>query len=259
MLDPIRALLAGVLAVAGSAKSHLAAADPDVLWKIVNGQCVVEETKANNPAPCAEVDLAGGPDRGFAVLKDLAGLTQYLVIPTRRIEGIESPELLAPNAPNYWQDAWQARRFVIAAAAAPLARDDIGLAVNSRFARSQDQLHIHVDCMQPDVKEALHDHAAEIGEAWSPLDASLAGNRYVVRRLAGTELGDSDPFRLLADGLADAREHMGEETLVVTGTIFGDGSPGFYLLSDRTDLAAGHRAGGEQLLDHACALAKPSP
>jgi CDP-diacylglycerol pyrophosphatase len=259
MLDPFRALLAGVLAVAGSAESHLAAADPEALWKIVNGQCVVEETKANDPAPCVEVDLSGGPDRGFAVLKDLVGPTQYLVIPTRRIEGIESKELLAPHAPNYWQDAWQARRFVIAAAAAPLARDDIGLAVNSRFARSQDQLHIHVDCLRPDVKQALHDHAGEIGEAWSPLDVSLAGSHYVVRRVAGTELGEADPFHLLADGLAGARAHMGEETLVVVGTVFRDNKPGFYLLSDRADLAAGHRAGGEQLLDHACALAKPSP
>lgn len=259
MLDPIRALLAGALAVAGSAESRLAAADPDVLWKIVNGQCVVEEVKANDPAPCAEVELAGGPDRGFAVLKDLVGPTQYLVIPTRRIEGIESPELLAPETPNYWQDAWQARRFVIAAAAAPLGREDVGLAINSRFARSQNQLHIHVDCLRPDVKEALHAHEAEIGETWTPLDASLAGNRYVVRRLAGSELGDADPFRLLADGVAGAREHMGEETLVVAGTTFGDGSPGFYLLSDRMNLPAGDRAGGEQLLDHACALAKDSP
>jgi CDP-diacylglycerol pyrophosphatase len=259
MPDPIRALLAGALAIAGSAESRLAAADPDAVWKIVSGQCVVDEMKADNPAPCAQVDLAGGTERGFAVLKDLVGQTQYLVIPTRRIEGIESPELIAPDAPNYWQDAWQTRSFVVAAAAAPLTRDDIGLAVNSRFARSQNQLHIHVDCMRPDVKQTLHTHAAEIGERWSPLDTSLAGSHYVVRRLTGTELGDADPFRLLADGVAGARDHMGEETLVVAGATFGDGSAGFYLLSDRTDLAAGHRASGEQLLDHACTLVKGAP
>lgn len=259
MLDPIRALLAGALAIAGSAESHLASVDPDALWKIVNGQCVVEEVKANDPAPCAAVDLTGGPDRGFAVLKDLVGQTQYLVMPTRRLTGIESPELLAAEAPNYWQDAWDARSYVIAAADAPLTRDDIGLAVNSRFARSQEQLHIHIDCMKPEVKHALHQHEAEIGAAWSPLAAGLAGNQYIVRRLAGAELGDADPFRLLAEGIAGAVDHMGEETLVVAGTVFADGSPGFYLLSDRADLAAGHRAGGESLLDHACALANGAP
>ncbi len=131
MLDPIRALLAGALAVAGSAESHLAAVDPNALWNIVHGQCVVEETKAGDPAPCAEVDLSDGQDKGFALLKDIVGKTQFLLIPTRRLEGIESPELLAADTPNYWEDAWKARRFVAAAAQAPLTRDDIGLDVNS--------------------------------------------------------------------------------------------------------------------------------
>jgi len=259
MLDAIRALLAGALAAAGSAESHLAAVDPDALWKIVDSQCVVEQITANDPSPCTEVDLAGGRDRGFAVLKDLVGRTQYLVIPTRRVTGIESPDLLAPDAPNYWQDAWTARRYVVAAAAAPLTRDDIGLAVNSRFARSQNQLHIHVDCLKPNVKAALLRQAAKISADWAPLHVGPAGSHYVARQIAGAELGDADPFRLLADNVAGARENMGEETLVVAGATLGDGSPGFYVLSDRSDLAAGHRASGEQLLDHACALAKPQP
>ena len=258
MVDPIRALLAGALAAAGSLESHLASVDPNALWNIVHGQCVVEEMKANNPSPCTEVDLHGDPDRGFAVLKDIVGKTQYLVIPTRRIAGIESPELLAPDAPNYWQDAWASRHYVVAAAAAPLTRDDIGLAVNSRFARSQTQLHIHIDCLKPEVKQTLQLHAAEIGATWAPLEIGPTDSHYNVRRLDGTEL-TADPFQLLADGIAGAREHMEGETLVVAGAIFGDGSEGFYLLSDSSNLASGHRAGGEQLLDHACALAKPTP
>lgn len=259
MFDSIRALLAGAIAVLSSAESHLSAVDPNALWEIVHGRCVVNEIKAKTPVPCVEVDLSGGPKRGYAVLKDLVGPTQYLVIPTRRIEGIESPELLAPDAPNYWQDAWQARHFTITSAHAPLTRDDLGLAVNSRYARSQNQLHIHVDCLRPDVKKALHRHEAEIGAAWSPLDVRLAGSPYLVRRLGGSELGAANPFRLLAKGVAGARAHMGEETLAVAGAVFADGRKGFYLLSERADLAAGRRANGELLLDHACALAKPSP
>ena len=148
--------------------------------------------------PLPEVDLTGGTDRGFAVLKDLVGTTQYLVIPTRRVKGIESPELLAPDAPNYCQDAWQARRFVIAAAAA-LSPATNRAGINSHFARSQNQLHIHVDCMKPEVKAALHRDEAEIGATWSPLATELAGSHYVVRRLTGAELGDANPFRLLAE------------------------------------------------------------
>ena len=64
------------------------AADPDALWKIVNGQCVPDQQDHDNPKPCAMVALQDGIERGYAVLKDLNGATQFLVIPTARISGI---------------------------------------------------------------------------------------------------------------------------------------------------------------------------
>ena len=39
----------------------------------------------------------------YAVLKDLHGNTRFLLLPTDPISGIESPALLQPGAPNYWQ------------------------------------------------------------------------------------------------------------------------------------------------------------
>ena len=81
------------------------AADANALWHIVSEQCVPDQKQNHSPKPCEQVDLAGG----YAVLKDLVGNTQYLLIPTARISGIESPAVLAPNAPNYWADAWHAR------------------------------------------------------------------------------------------------------------------------------------------------------
>jgi CDP-diacylglycerol pyrophosphatase len=37
----------------------------------------------------------------------------FLLVPTRRVKGIECPYLWSSNAPNYWQDAWnQAQRYV---------------------------------------------------------------------------------------------------------------------------------------------------
>ncbi len=62
-----------------------AATDPDILWKIVHGKCVVDETRLGHPAPCAVVDLA----RGYAILKDIVGETQYLLIPTARVTGAQ--------------------------------------------------------------------------------------------------------------------------------------------------------------------------
>ena len=132
-----------------------AVADPNALWTIVNGQCVPDQRNNGDPAPCALVDLDGGEPRGYAVLKDLVGTTQYLLIPTERVPGIESPQILAVDAPNYFADAWRARSFVEQRAGRELPRDSLSLAINSADARSQDQLHIHVDCVRADVRQAL--------------------------------------------------------------------------------------------------------
>ena len=96
----------------------LVGADRQALWHVVHDLCVTNQRTSGNPAPCEEVHLARGePDDGYAVLKDLLGRTQYLLIPTRRLDGIESPELLAADAPNYWRDAWVARTYVFRALA----------------------------------------------------------------------------------------------------------------------------------------------
>ena len=73
------------------------------------------------------VNLAGG----YAVLKDISGATQYLLIPTTQISGIEDPALLAPLARNYFADAWQARGFVEKALGHAMPRDMLSLAINS--------------------------------------------------------------------------------------------------------------------------------
>ena len=65
--------------------------------------------------------------------------------------------------------------------------------------------------------------AAEIGTEWTPLAFGPPNSHYLVRLVVGAELGDKDPFRLLADGVAGARENMGEQTLVVAGATLADG------------------------------------
>jgi CDP-diacylglycerol pyrophosphatase len=230
------------------------AADPDALWNVVGGECVPSQQAKQDPAPCVSVDLAGG----YAVLKDQSGATQVLVIPTTKITGIESPVLLDPAAPNYWADAWRARHDVETFAHREIPREDLALAVNSIYGRSQDQLHIHVDCIRPDVRDALDTAMDRIGPKWAPLDVSLAGHRYRAMRIAGEELGDRNPFKLLADADPMARAEMGLETLVVAGAVFEDGSPGFIVLSDRFDPSMHDAASGESLLDHGCQVLHPA-
>jgi CDP-diacylglycerol pyrophosphatase len=231
------------------------AADRLALWRIVHDKCVPDEKASGSPAPCETVDISGGEDNGFAILKDLVGVAQFLAIPTRRITGIESPEILAPSAPNYWRAAWTARGAMERRLARPLSRDMIGMAINSAKARSQDQLHIHIDCLAPEVREALAAHGGELTKDWRPLSFELKGRGYVARRLDSSDLAGADPFRLLAEGDEGAASAMAMETLVVAGANFS-GREGFVLLADRADPSMGDIAHGEDLLDHSCAVAE---
>jgi CDP-diacylglycerol pyrophosphatase len=98
MIARVHLLLAAALAAALLLGDIVRADDRNVLWKIVQA-CVVAQTRTSDPAPCAYVNVSAGEQDGHAVLKDLRGKTQFLLIPTRRIAGIESPEILgaAPN------------------------------------------------------------------------------------------------------------------------------------------------------------------
>jgi CDP-diacylglycerol pyrophosphatase len=246
----------GVGAVGALAFLNLGSAwaDPDALWRIITTECV-PHASAPDPQHCAAVDIRNGVERGTVVLKDRNGAVQYLLLPTARITGIESPALLAPQMPNYFAAAWRARTFVDALVHHAVPRDEMSLAVNSEQGRSQNQLHIHIDCLSVDVRDALRRHGEEIGDRWAPLAIPLAGVHYLARRVAGEEL-DPNPFSLLAE-LPDARVAMGKQTLVVVGANLPDGKPGFYLLSDHVDAVPGDMASGEMLQDHARACAAP--
>lgn len=225
------------------------AADPDVLWKIVHEQCVPDERLHADPAPCAVVS-----PEGWVMLKDHTGRAQFLLLPTARITGIEDPAILAADAPNYWQAAWDGRWRTMAALGKTLPRDDIALAVNSPLGRTQNQLHIHIDCVRADVRAALTAHMGAIGTDWATFPVPLNGHHYLARRLESEALRP-DPFRLLEDARQVNGGSLRDWTLVVVGAAFPDGRNGFVLLADRIDKAAGDRAAGEELQDHDCRLA----
>jgi CDP-diacylglycerol pyrophosphatase len=136
-------------------------------------------------------------------------------------------------------------------------RDWVSLAINSAVARTQDQLHIHIDCVRADVRAAVITHLAEIGSSWAPFPVPLAGNSYSAIEVAGENLDNVNPFRLLADGLPNARDAMGRQTLVVLGTVGASGQPGFVFLADQVYPEAGDVGAGEDLQDHtSCPVSK---
>lgn len=215
----------------------------------MHDQCVPAFVRTSDPAPCAALDLTAGEDRGYAIVKDLQGARQFLLIPTARIAGIESPALLDPATPNYFGIAWRARSFTEAVAGGTLPRHWLSLAVNSAVSRSQDQLHIHIDCLRADVHDAVVRYADQVGPTWVFFPVPLAGQTFSAMTVAGEDLDGHNPFLLLAEGLPGAFDEMGRHTLAVVGVDRADGAPGFLILAataERPETAVG----AEDLQDH---------
>lgn len=245
---PSIARFAAALAVVftASACARLATVDSNALWKIVDIRCVPSQEATGTPGQCTVVDL----DKRYVILKDIVGRSQHLLIPTDRITGIESPLLLAPHAKDYWVDAWDARQYVEHAVKRTLPDNELGLEINSPYRRSQNQLHIHIDCMRADVSEALARHANDTpGEwRWDTFD----GNRYRVMRVTSLA-GPDNPFRIVA------RDHQGEgamarQTILVTGAGPSTSEAGWLIVNSDIDLMNGSGT-AEGLLDHQCRVA----
>ena len=161
-----------------SAFAPPARADPNALWRIVHDACVPHMEAGLGPKPCERVDLDGGVEQGVAILKDLVGVSQMLAIPTRRITGIEDPQMLAPDAPPVFAVAWGAKTLVEERLHRTLPREAVGLAINSKWARSQQQLHVHVDCMAIPVMKALTEYASAFDSQWRAMTVPLQGRVY---------------------------------------------------------------------------------
>ena len=233
--------------------------DGQTLWQIVSTRCLPGSQANHRPDPCTEVAITEGAARCHVVLKDRSGVAKYLVMPTRLITGIEDPALLEPGAPNYFAPAWAARHLVEQRVGARLPRQDISVAVNSRYGRSQDLLHLHVDCMWTHVRDLLRDALPGIGHHWSRPTLMLAGAPYRAIRIDGEDAPTENPFSVLAHGLHVPPAEMGAWTLVLVGEDFPDGRPGFVLLAGRVDAEKGQRGSGEDLQDHSCAGRIPRP
>jgi CDP-diacylglycerol pyrophosphatase len=238
---PIRLALAAGLAVA------LIAAFPAVvdaqertnLWDVVHYACGGMTRLFGISLPCLKVDRQAG----YAIVRSPADNVRILAVPTRRISGIESPDLQRSETPPYWAYAWANRSFVAQAAPRKLDWGDYAMAVNSRAGRSQDQLHIHVACILPSVKEALAAHPPA-RSGWSRLELPTWMGEYRMRRIEAADLG-RNLFKLVAEDSPGGRGAMVQHALAVV-PIGPERAQGFALLDN------GHHGHSEGLLDVDC-------
>jgi CDP-diacylglycerol pyrophosphatase len=219
----------------------------DALRQVVQNQCLQNWRQHKGPAPCERVWLSSPqPDSpGYAVLEDRKGGAHYLLIPLQTFTGTESGELLDPDLPNYFAEAWGARDLLDAYVGHAVPRTAVGLALNEVRARDQDQFHIHIECLRPEVFDSLHAAAAQIGAKWSPV--TVIGSTYQAMRITDASLEMTRPFDLVAQLSTDARHHLENYTVLIAGMQYPEGA-GFVMLTSTGPTA-------ELLLDPGCTVA----
>jgi CDP-diacylglycerol pyrophosphatase len=219
------------------------------------------------PTPCVYVEPEGlyaNLGDGFAILKAKdSHIYHFLTIPTKAITGIEDPQvnffvnLSAVNtsySPNYWTPAWfWINKTVVLIYKAQknkiLGPDQLGLSINSPQARSQNQLHIHMACIDKTVQNVLAGVKPPISTCttapceWS--EPIPVPGHFSYRAVVLADLFSLNPFMVMK-----SIPHFDptRATLVVTGK---PGTGQYYLLEDYSH---GSDPGyGEGLLDTDCA------
>jgi CDP-diacylglycerol pyrophosphatase len=181
------------------------------LWSLVSKCPTDSKCQAHCDPNCRHVD----DKNRYLVAKDWseAKPVAYLIIPTVEMPGIESEEIFKEPFLNLWEFGWQASKQC-------LGRQDfqLGLAINSQYGRSENQLHIHVSCVHPDVSAALkqNDQKIKHGDPAHPFELKLRGHVYEVVRVTGLE-GDRSPFQVVR-GFPHAKDHMADQSIAVVGT-----------------------------------------
>lgn len=225
------------------------------LWQVVRA-CVADYKLTGAPFPCLEVSISGGEALGNVVLR--APLQdETILVPTRKITGVEDPFLQSPEAPNYFDAAWRARTFLKTADGRAPERDDIALIVNSIIVRGQDQLHVHIGCLLPYARRSLAAAAPRIpiGE-WARIGPIVPHTMFWGYRIRGADLAKVEPFRLVADAFASRAKGRGDLTIMVAGARV-EGDDEFLILASYAHApGAWWPVGSDDLLGQAC-LAAP--
>jgi CDP-diacylglycerol pyrophosphatase len=175
--------------------------------------------------------------QGFAIHNGSTGNEHpwnLLLVPTVRVNGIECPNLTAANTPPF---------FKYAAAHVdqlPSGGGDWALSINSRGARGENQLHIHMSKLFGDVRNALNNESSKAASDPSKwYDSQITVKDFKYRAWNAPSL-DGNLFALLFDNVVKKsgwHTGMEDETLLVTRNLKGSG----YLVmsSDTTGLMFG--------------------
>lgn len=165
----------------------------DKLWQTINQQCIPEFKNGSLQSPCIKVDQ----QHRYVIYKDIKGPLHDLLLPLDQISGIESPILQQKNTENYFMLAWQNRQLFIKSANKPINEQYLSLAINSKYGRSQEQLHIHLACLKAEVYQIIKENEDTITKSWRPLKQRINSHQYIAIKIPATDINKISPFNYL--------------------------------------------------------------
>lgn len=228
----------------------------DQLWKIISQECLPHAEALPANSPCLKVVLQPDAERGYLVFKDRNGPLHFLLMPTIKINGIESGQLIDVTVTDYFQKAWQARSFIANQSSQKVPRDIVSLTVNSSYGRSQDQLHIHISCIKPEVKAHLEAQLDRFSERWTSVQYGINNHGYIARTLTEAEFQQMSPFVRLAKEVPGADKQMGRYGLALVAYTSKTQVPMYLLLANKLDIFALNLGYTGDIQDHQCDLLK---
>jgi len=224
----------------------------DSLWKNVQERCLAPDTPTH--PDCVIVDR----QRGFMLYKDMIGASHYLVIPVQPVSGVDDARVWSDRQHNAWAFGWSVRDTVARAVGNPLPDTLLGLAINARAARSQDQLHIHLDCISESARDFMT--SGGIDTRWR--DLQFRGKPVRARLIPSDEpVLPVDPFDVVKEDIGPGAE------IADRGVFLGyvrpphgqEGQAGFVVVDDPVNKASGANGHASDFLDRGCKLGRTRP
>jgi len=203
------------------------------------GDCALDLRRNRN---CCAHSAAGARD--YAIVRDCAANKPqaYLLIPVKPITGVDDPQIFAPAYAGLWAQAWRWSREFPGQPAS-----HTGLAINSAGSRSEQQLHIHISCVDRDVSAALETSNIPRYPAKPHELADFGPGHHTYKAVRVRKLtGENSPFRIVLRRVGkSAMRHHGI-------AVIGSRRAGEYYVLSTTEI--GGRGGhAEELLDQSCA------
>ena len=225
---------------AGGKAGHAAATcpllpRPNALWSL---------------AQCCSRDLASRPScrvydakDEYVIIKDNAPTKPdaYLIIPTIKVTGIEDSRIFELPVVDFWAYGWSRSKQY---PGQPAPRT--GLAINSKYARSENQLHIHISCARADVSQTLESRDIPMYPAQDvTLPLGPHGRPYDAVKVTGLS-GANSPFEVIQD-IPGVKDSMPDESIAVIGS---PKAGEYYVVNTRHH--GSDRGDAEELLDETC-------